>query len=568
MSLLASNYFFLGTPYAFSLGIRELTSMALFASMCLLLTLLNVSARKGHQQAREQEKWLSTTMRSIGDGVIATDAQGRIVFLNPVAEELTQWRQSEAQGRELTEVFRIIHEKSREELESPVAKVLRARRVVELANSTLLLRKDGSEVAIDDSGAPILDEHGELRGVVLVFRDVTAKKRAQQALAAQSRVTRAIADNATLGLLMMDAHQRCTFMNEAAERITGFTLAEVQALGRPLHEVVHHTRPDGSHFPIEECPIDRALPQRMQEQGEAVFVHKTGRFYPVAFTASPLLEDGVPVGTVIEVRDITEEKRREEERARLLQETQAAVRVRDEFLSVAAHELKTPLTPLQLRLASLKGAAEKEPGGMLPAARVLRDTEIAQRQVRRLTDLVASLLDVSRLSTGQLQLHSTEVDLSEVTREMLSQLQPQAQAAGCEVHLESNGPVMGVWDRLRLEQVVTNLLSNAFKYGAGKPVHVRVWEEAGQARLRVRDQGIGIAEGHASRIFGMFERAVSDRHYGGLGLGLYISEQLLQALGGTIHVESQPGEGATFCVALRQRPLEAEQAPGDALSAP
>jgi PAS domain S-box-containing protein len=353
---------------------------------------------------------------------------------------------------------------------------------------------------------------------------------------------------------MMDSRQHCTFMNGAAERITGFTLAEVQALDRPLHDVVHHTRPDGSHFPISECPIDRALPQRMQEQGEAVFVHKTGRFYPVAFTASPILEEGVPVGTIIEVRDITEEKRREEERVRLLQETQAAVRVRDEFLSVATHELKTPLTPLQLRLTSLKEAASQEPQGMISAARVIRDTEIAQRQVRRLANLVEGLLDVSRLSTGRLQLHLTDVDLSDVTREMLSQLQLQAQTAGCEVRLEADNPVVGLWDRLRLEQVVTNLLTNAFKYGAGKPVHIRVWEESGRARLRVRDEGIGIEPGQESRIFGMFERAVSERHYGGLGLGLYISEQILQALGGTIRVESQPGQGATFCVELLQRP--------------
>jgi PAS domain S-box-containing protein len=422
LSMLLADYFFLGPPYQLSWHLREQLSLAIFLGVCCLLTLLNVSVRTSHQRAREHEEWLSTTMRSIGDGVIATDAQGRIVFLNPVAENLTQWSQSQAQGRTLPEVFRIIHEKSREELENPVAKVIRAGRVVGLANSTLLIRKDGSELPIDDSGAPILDEHGQLRGVVLVFRDVTAKKR------------------------------------------------------------------------------------------------------------------------------------REEERLRLLEETRAAVRVRDEFLSVASHELKTPLTPLQLRLASLQEAARKTAHAELPSERVLRDTEIAQRQVRRLGDLVESLLDVSRLSTGRLQFHRTEVDLAEVTREMVSQLQVQAQASGCEVRLEAPAPVRGVWDRLRLEQVVTNLLSNAFKYGAGKPVHVRVWEEDGRAKLSVRDEGIGIEPAQARRIFGMFERAVSDRHYGGLGLGLYIARQIIEALGGTIRVESQLGQGATFFVELPREP--------------
>ncbi len=732
LSALLAHYVFVPPFYAFSLSLRDLGSTALFLFAGVFLTFLNTSMRRGQQREFEQQEWLSTTLRSIGDAVIATDAMGRIVFLNPVAEALTQWTSAEARGKALSVVFHILQEKTRQPVESPVTKVLREGGVVGLANSTLLVRKDGSEIAIDDSGAPIRDGQGRLLGIVLVFRDVTTRKRAQaekreeqalrarmaelraavsqglaeepslermltrctdevcrhldaafvrtwlldesraelvlrasaglythldgaharvpvgqlkigriaqegrphltnevlqdpqvqdkewarreglvsfagyplstdgrvigvialfarqplppvvmetladvamalgqgfrrakaeearrkaeQALAAQSRTMQAITNNATLGLLMMDARQYCTFMNEAAEKITGFTLAEVRARDCPLHYVVHHTRPDGSHFPMEECPIDRALPQRMQEQGEATFVHKTGAFYPVAFTASPILEDGVPVGTVIELRDISEEKRQEEERLRLLQETQAAVRVRDEFLSVASHELRTPLTSLQLRLASLAATAKSASEGVVPAERVIRSTEVAQRQAKRLGDLVESLLDVSRLSTGKLQLQLTEVDLTAVTCEMVSQLQQQARKSGCEVQLEASRPVVGLWDRLRLEQVVTNLLTNALKYGAGRPIHVRLWEEGGRARLTVKDEGIGIEPQHASRIFGMFERAVSERHYGGLGLGLYITHQIIEALGGTIRVESQPGQGATFSVELPARP--------------
>jgi PAS domain S-box-containing protein len=132
------------------------------------------------------------------------------------------------------------------------------------------------------------------------------------------RQLEAVANNATLALFIMDEHQRCTYMNPAAEQLTGYTLEEVQ--GRALHDVIHHTRPDGTPYPLQECPIDQALPQNMREQGEEVFVHKDGHFYPVAFTASPILEDGQPVGTIIEVRDITEDKAAEEERLRLLRE--------------------------------------------------------------------------------------------------------------------------------------------------------------------------------------------------------------------------------------------------------
>src|SRR5687767_10279044 len=135
-------------------------------------------------------------------------------------------------------------------------------------------------------------------------------------LDADRRLLETIAENATLALFVMDAQQQCTFMNPAAERLTGFALGEVR--GRPLHDVIHHTRPDGSPYPLADCPIDRAFPQDMREQGEEVFVHKDGSFYEVAFTASPIREGERTVGTIIEVRDVREEKARERETARLL----------------------------------------------------------------------------------------------------------------------------------------------------------------------------------------------------------------------------------------------------------
>jgi PAS domain S-box-containing protein len=139
---------------------------------------------------------------------------------------------------------------------------------------------------------------------------------------AYRRQLETLAENATLALFIMDEQQRCTYMNPAAERLTGFTLGELQ--GRALHYYVHHTRPDGSDYPLEECPIDRAFPRNMREQGTEVFVHKDGHFYPVAFTASPIREGGRTVGTIIEVRDIGDERVRAEEMARLLGAERAA----------------------------------------------------------------------------------------------------------------------------------------------------------------------------------------------------------------------------------------------------
>ncbi|MDY7226383.1 sensor histidine kinase [Hyalangium rubrum] len=238
--------------------------------------------------------------------------------------------------------------------------------------------------------------------------------------------------------------------------------------------------------------------------------------------------------------------------ARLYGEAQAAVRLRDEFLGIASHELKTPLTPLRLKLQMLQrqvNGARLE-GEPLSAERISEALDVSLRQVRKLTDLVDNLLDVSRITAGRLRLELEELDLASVAAELLSRFAPSAAQLGCALELHAPEPVFGRWDRLRVEQVVTNLLSNAIKYGAGRPVVVRVEEDGERARLTVRDQGIGIAEEDLGRIFERFERAVSDRHYGGLGLGLYITRQIVEAFGGTVRVSSQPGQGSTFTLEL------------------
>ncbi|HEX5751187.1 MAG TPA: GAF domain-containing sensor histidine kinase [Archangium sp.] len=245
------------------------------------------------------------------------------------------------------------------------------------------------------------------------------------------------------------------------------------------------------------------------------------------------------------------------ESARLFLESQRAVRLRDEFLAVASHELKTPLTPLRLQLQGLRRGVEAQGGEPVPPERILRAVRSCESQVRKLAGLVNDLLDVSKLARGRLPLHLEEVDLGAVAREVLEQLSSEAVRAGCRVELMDGERVVGRWDRSRLEQVVTNLLTNALKYGAGRPIHVHVGWGHGVARLSVRDEGIGIAPEHRGRIFGKFERAVSERHYGGLGLGLHITQQIVSALGGSILVESEVGKGSTFTVELPPDAAEA-----------
>jgi signal transduction histidine kinase len=237
------------------------------------------------------------------------------------------------------------------------------------------------------------------------------------------------------------------------------------------------------------------------------------------------------------------------ENARLYREAREAVRARDEFLSIASHELKTPLTTLQLQIESLARKVRNTKGE--PAMEALSPRVTAsERQVERLTALISSLLDISRITAGRLDLDLEPVDLAAVVREAAARFREDLARAGCALEIRTDGPCVGEWDRVRLEQVVTNLLSNAAKYGASRPIEITVSGDETTARLSIRDQGIGIPPEHQARIFERFERAVSDRHYGGLGLGLWIVRQIVEALGGSIRVRSSAGEGSTFTVLL------------------
>jgi len=226
-----------------------------------------------------------------------------------------------------------------------------------------------------------------------------------------------------------------------------------------------------------------------------------------------------------------------------------ALSARDTFLSVASHELRTPLTPLLLKLEMLA----REARGEMPAAfaqRVLSYTDATRRQVTRLSSLVSDLLDVSRIAGGRFTVEHEMVDLAAVVREVVSRFEPQAQRAGSRLTLETPERMPCRSDRLRFDQVVTNLVDNAIKYGEGKPIAVTLRTEPGWAVLSVRDQGIGIDPAKLDLIFGRYERAVSERHYGGLGLGLYISRSVVEAMGGSVSATSERGAGATFEVRL------------------
>ncbi len=233
--------------------------------------------------------------------------------------------------------------------------------------------------------------------------------------------------------------------------------------------------------------------------------------------------------------------------ARLYDELERAIHLRDEFLSIASHELRTPLTSLMLQLQSSLLDLERNTGTPQRFAAKLERSKV---QALRLNSLVDTLLDVSRIQNGRLSLDPEYIDLAQLAREVVDRYEAEPPES---LQLTTDGPVVGCWDRLRLEQVLVNLVSNALKYGNGNPVELRVHIEGPRAVLHVRDQGIGISPEAQKSIFGRFERAVSSDYFGGLGLGLYITEQIVALHGGSIDVESTPGKGTTFTVEL---PLE------------
>jgi signal transduction histidine kinase len=237
------------------------------------------------------------------------------------------------------------------------------------------------------------------------------------------------------------------------------------------------------------------------------------------------------------------------ERERLLEKRREAVEARDHFLAVAAHELRTPLATLTLLVDHL--VAMRVPTlDFDPVIGQGQQLTMLKRQVERLSALVVEMLDISRITSGHLDLVPGPVDLRDVVREVIDRVDLEIQRRHVEVSVDAPEPVRGFWDAARVDRVVTNLMANALKYGAGRPVEVSVRAEGSWALVVIRDHGVGIPEEEQSKIFGPFARAVTARHHAGLGLGLWISEQIVEASGGRITVDSRPEEGSTFTVEL------------------
>ena len=253
-------------------------------------------------------------------------------------------------------------------------------------------------------------------------------------------------------------------------------------------------------------------------------------------------------------REVAEQAERalrasEHERTRLLSELEGAIRARDEFLAIASHDLRNPLFTLHLQLDVLAMLGQRGPSA-LAGVNLPAKIQSARDQVKQLVGLFEDLMDTSRIASGHLDVQRSRMDLAEVVRSVSGRMRDQFVARGCELSVLADFPIIGDWDRLRIEQVMNNLLSNALKYGAGRPVSVLVDSTDTHARIVVRDNGVGIGAENLERIFKQFERIETAGEMKSFGLGLWIVQRVVDALGGRIGVESVLGQGSTFSVEL------------------
>ncbi len=495
--------------------------------------------RRAEEALRKSEEWLRVTLGSIGDAVIASDTAGNVVFLNPVAAALTGWTPEAAHGQPMRQVFRLINELTHEPSEDLVARVLRENRIVELANHTALVTKDGREVPVEDSAAPITDTDGRVSGVVIVFHDVTAKRRVEeererlllqverQAAVLEATFT-AIAD----GIVVYDTDGNIVRMNAEARRLSGYSEDEV---GQILGERVARrqmARADGSSFPPEETPVFRALRHGETVVGETMALHLPDRTHWMAVSAAPIfLDHGSPRGVIATLTDTTE-----------LHTMQEQLQT---FIHLVSHDLRAPLTVTHGYVSLLQEyLAESEN----PLARKSLDS--IMRAMKRMDVMIDDLVMATRLEGGQLTLTRAPVDLPVWLPDFLARQYPDI--APQRVHLEIPAELPPLHaDSARLERVLINLISNALKYGdPDTPVRVRVQPGEGEVCLAVTDHGRGIAPEHIPHLFQKFYRADSSRKAEGIGLGLYITRLMVEAHGGQIRVASEVGKGSTFYFTL------------------
>jgi PAS domain S-box-containing protein len=586
--------------YTIALTSGLLAAIVGLAMVAAFVRLLDRSLESRQQAAaviQQQRELFRTTLASIGDAVITTDTNGHITFLNPVACSLSGWKLDEAKGQPLLAVFRIINEQTRKPAEDPASRALREGMIVGLANHTVLVARDGTERPIDDSAAPIRDEAGKVAGVVLVFRDVSERRRVERALhqdlAERKRVEqslRFLADASAALTTLVDYES--TLQKVAGLAVPHFAdwcvVDMIESDGSVRRLAVAHADPQKARFARE---LQQRYPRDPNVPGDWPQVLLTGRAELVSdipdaalvqsakdqehlrilrelglrsYMSAPLHGRGKLLGMISFVSAesgrryteadlaFAEELARRAaiaiENAQLYAALRDADRRKDEFLATLAHELRNPLAPIRTSVEVLRRLAPVEP-------QLQQVREMIDRQVRNMVRLVDDLLEVSRITRGMVDLQWEAVDLAKVTQDAIETSGPAIEAGRHEVTFAlPPEPVIVRGDLIRLTQVVANLLNNAAKYTPlGGHIWLTVERQDSEGVIRVRDNGAGIPAEMLTKVFELFTQVNSSlkRAQGGLGIGLALVKRLVEMHGGRVEAHSEgEGKGSEFVVHL------------------
>jgi PAS domain S-box-containing protein len=504
----------------------------------------------------QQREWLHTILTSICDAVIATDASGRVVFLNPVAEQLTGWRDADAQGQPLERIWQV---RGDEQLRAAplVAEVLRRGQLVRGGPLNLEFGGEGAQRYLEVTAAPIAPAGDAARGVVLVVRDLTAQRAAERSsvelsssLASTNALLDTLFEQAPIGMGFWDRDLRYVRVNGTLARMNGLP---VEAhLGRTIHEVLPNleARVQAAFRTVLETgqPLSD-----LELQGETPAAPGVVRYWRTSVYPVRVANALVGVGAVCD--EITELKQAEAQRDQLLQaESEARARaeemsrLKDDFISTLSHEMRNPLN-------SIVGWTHLLESGKLSEADREKAVERIARNVKAQARLVDELLDFSRLSSGKLQLNLERLNASELAQTACETFRAAARAKGIELECRVDLPDLTVSaDAQRLQQILSNLISNAVKFtpeGGSVLAHVR--RNGPMIEFEVRDNGSGIDAEFLPYVFDPFRQAPgrARQPLQGVGIGLTIVKRLVELHGGRVTARSDgPGRGASFLVEL------------------
>lgn len=479
------------------------------------------------QLANEKQATLTAIVATSDDAIVSKTLQGIITSWNLAAERMFGYSAQEAVGQHISLI--IPPERLGEE-DFIIGQIVQGRKVDHF--ETIRCTKDGRDIHISVTVSPVIDAAGKIIGASKVARDISVAKQFGE----KQGMLAAIISSSDDTIVSKTLEGNITSWNRAAERMFGYT--EAEALGKHISLIIPQERLNEETYIIDQVSRGNKV-----DHFQTVRVAKDGRLIPISLSVSPIIdENGQIIGASKIARDISEQVATQAEKARLYEEIKALNDKKDEFIGLASHELKTPLTSIQAYLQILNGNLSEE--------RRKEFVQKAAQQVKKLNSLVSDLLDISKIEAGELRIDPASFDLYQLTRdatELIKAANPQYQ-----LNFNSDVDVLVVHgDAQRIEQVILNLLTNAVRYsGNSREIDVSLSMAEGAARLAVRDRGIGIPAGQLEQIFSRFYRVGENKQISGLGLGLYLSKQIIDRHNGRIWAESEPGKGSVFYFTL------------------